>query len=163
MIIVWLNTNSLTKVKIICDVHGIFEQCPSNHTRGQGCPKCAGVKTNTKEDFIKKANELHTNKYDYSLVIYKNNKTKVKIICPEHGVFETRPDNHTNKSSGCPKCANNQLYTKEEYVKKCNKIHNNKYDYSLVDYKTAHHKIKIICPIHGILWHFNNLIKILSL
>jgi very-short-patch-repair endonuclease len=142
--------NSTTKIKIICPIHGIFEQSPGNHTRGQGCPRCAGVKGNTKEDFVKKANIIHSNKYDYSLVEYINNKTKVKIICPEHGIFETRPDNHTNKPSGCPKCANNQLYTKDVYIERCNKVHNNKYDYSLIEYKSAHNKIKIICPEHGV-------------
>jgi len=142
--------NSITNVKIICSIHGIFEQRPSNHIRGQGCPSCAGVKINNEEIFIKNANKTHNNKYDYSLVEYKNNKTKVEIICSEHGTFKVRPDNHTNKKSGCPKCANNQLYTQEEYVNRCNKIHNNKYDYNLVEYKTSKSQIKIICPEHGI-------------
>lgn len=33
--------NSRTKVKIICPVHGEFEQLPSSHLQGNGCPKCA--------------------------------------------------------------------------------------------------------------------------
>jgi hypothetical protein len=37
-------------------------------------------------DFIKKANEIHKGKYDYSKVVYINNKTNVCIICPEHGI-----------------------------------------------------------------------------
>jgi len=32
--------NSDTKVKIICSVHGIFEQHPTTHLGGHGCPKC---------------------------------------------------------------------------------------------------------------------------
>ena len=43
------------------------------------------------ENFIIKANEIHGNIYDYSLAEYVNSKTKVKIICPEHGIFEQRP------------------------------------------------------------------------
>lgn len=140
--------NSSVKVEIICTVHGPFLQTPGNHMRGQGCPKCAGVKLSTKEEFIKKGNKKHNNTYGYSLVKYKNNKTKVKIICPEHGVFEQRPDNHLHH--GCPKCANNILYTNEDFIKKANKIHNNKYDYSLVKYKTAQIKVKIICPEHSV-------------
>lgn len=57
----------------------------------------------TTEEFIKKAKEVHGSKYDYSLVDYKNNQTKVKIICPIHGVFEQIPNNHV-KGSGCLKC-----------------------------------------------------------
>ena len=38
----------------------------------------------TIEEFIKKAKAVHGDKYDYSLVEYKNSITKVKIICPIH-------------------------------------------------------------------------------
>jgi len=141
---------SRIKVKIICPKHGIFEQEPANHTRGQGCPICKGVKRSSKKEFIEKSNKVHNNKYDYSLVEYKNNKTKVKIICIKHGIFKQRPDNHINVKAGCPKCANNILYTTKIFIEKATKIHNNKYDYSLVDYKTAHIKIKILCTEHGI-------------
>jgi hypothetical protein len=56
-----------------------------------------------REKFIIKANIVHHNKYDYSLVEYKNNKLKVKIICPIHGIFEQRPDSHLQGKS-CKKC-----------------------------------------------------------
>ena len=36
-------------------------------------------------EFVK---NKHNNFYDYSLVEYKNQKTKIKIICPIHGIFE---------------------------------------------------------------------------
>lgn len=140
---------SRIKIKIICSEHGIFKQEPSNHIRGQGCPICAGVKNYSKDEFIQIASKIHNNKYDYSLVEYKNNKTKVKIICSDHGIFNARPDNHMNSKSGCPKCANNVLYTKQEFIEKANKKHNNIYDYSKVEYKTAHKKIIIICSKHG--------------
>ena len=100
--------SSRIKVKIICKIHGIFEQEPANHIRGQGCSKCAGVKNYNTSEFIENANKAHNNLYDYSLVEYKNNKTKIQVICKKHGIFETRPDRHINISkSGCPKCANN--------------------------------------------------------
>jgi hypothetical protein len=141
---------STKKIKIICKEHGIFEQDPSNHLRYKGCPICSGTKKYTQVEFIKKANKIHNNLYDYSLVQYKNNKTKIKIICKEHGEFESRPDQHLNRKSGCPKCANNILYSKEEFIKRSNIKHNNKYNYDKVNYKTALTKIKIICPEHGI-------------
>lgn len=55
------------------------------------------------QKFIERAKEIHGNKYDYSLVEYKTNKKYVKIICPEHGVFNQRPDNHIQGFT-CPKC-----------------------------------------------------------
>ena len=104
-----------------------------------------------KEEFIKRAKEIHGDKYDYTLVDYKNNKTKVKIICKIHGIFEVRPDNHYH--TNCPKCNNRKkLKTKwniENFIEKSKEIHSNKYDYSLVDYKNKNIKVKIICPIHG--------------
>ena len=47
--------------------------------------------------------ELIKDQYDYSLVRYVNNHTKVKIICPIHGVFEQTPDSHL-QGAGCPRC-----------------------------------------------------------
>jgi len=57
----------------------------------------------TTDEFISKAKEKHSNKYDYSLVDYINSTTKVKIICPEHGVFEQTPNYHL-RGYGCIKC-----------------------------------------------------------
>ena len=75
-----------------------------------GCPLCAPdkiskTKTLTKEDFIERAKRVHGEKYNYELVDYVNSQTKVKIICPIHGLFEQIPNNHL-KGCGCPKCAN---------------------------------------------------------
>jgi hypothetical protein len=49
-------------------------------------------KRKTTIEFIKNAKNLYGNKYDYSLVNYINAKTKIKIICPEHGEFEQIPN-----------------------------------------------------------------------
>ena len=145
--------NSKSKVKIICPVHGIFEQRPNSHLNGNGCPECKNDLTGnrsrkTKEDFIKKAIEIHGYKYDYSLVEYKNRESKVRIICPVHGVFEQSPHDHLSKR-GCPKCAGKNK-TNDDFVKQLRNVHGNKYDYSLVEYTGAFNKIKIICPVHGV-------------
>lgn len=139
------------KVQIICLEHGIFEQCPNEHMIGQGCPSCYGNKKLTTEDFVVKFSKIHNNKYDYSLVEYKNNRTKVKIICPEHGIFEQFPDIH--KKHGCPLCA--KIYTKD-FVDAAIKIHGYRYDYSSVDYKNAKSKIKILCKKHGFFYQTPN-------
>lgn len=88
MIIHWKNTlTTPLKVKIICEKHGIFEQTPAHHMRGNGCQLCSENKKMTNGDFIGKVKEIHGNRYDYSLVEYTNSNTKVKIICEEHGEF----------------------------------------------------------------------------
>lgn len=145
-------------VQIICLEHGIFEQSPNSHLKGRGCPTC-GLTQRAKsqssiQSFIKKASETHNYIYDYSLVQYKNTHTKVKIICPTHGIFEQSPAFHLN-GGGCRKCATekNQQQrrsTTEEFINKAILIHGNTYDYSLSKYINSRNKIKIICPKHGI-------------
>ena len=95
--------NNSTKVCIICPVHGEFWQIPINHIKGYGCPKCGGNYIPTTEEWIASARKVHGDKYDYSKVKYVNNKTKVCIICPEHGEFWQTPSDH-KQGAGCPKC-----------------------------------------------------------
>ena len=104
------------------------------------------MKKLTTKEFIKKANKIHNNKYDYSNSKYVNAKTKIIIICSKHGNFIKTPDHHLRGQS-CPKCTSRK--TTKEFIKKANKIHNNKYDYSKVNYKTSRKHVIIICPKHG--------------
>ena len=152
-----------TKVCIICPDHGEFWQTPTSHLSGSGCPECSvekvrGSISHSKEEFIKKAKETHGDKYDYTNVEYVNNKTKVCIICPEHGEFWQKPDNHT-QGQGCPECgqiarADSQRLSKEDFIKKAREKHKGKYDYSKVDYVNNYTKVCIICnkPNHGEFW-----------
>jgi hypothetical protein len=141
--------NNNTKVKIICPEHGVFEQAPVNHLSGKGCKYCGGTAKFDKTLFIIKAKEVHGDRYDYSLVDYVNNSTKVKIICPEHGVFEVTPNNHTSKKHNCKKCSIS-VYDTGSFILKANEVHGYRYDYSLVDYVNNNTKIKIICSEHGV-------------
>ena len=136
--------NMITPVEIICKEHGIFIKDPDHLLYGkQGCPMCSNKRITT-EMFIKKCKEIYGNKYDYSLVNYINSLTKVKIICKNHGIFFISPSHHIHKKQGCGKCSG--LYrTTEEFIQMSQKIHGNKYDYSLVDYKMSYKKVKIIC------------------
>jgi hypothetical protein len=139
--------NSTTKVTIICKEHGEFEQTPKCHLNGRSCPFCHGRGKTTKS-IIKEFKKVHGNKYDYSKVKYVDWKTKVIIICKEHGEFEQNPNNHLY-GKGCSKCAGVMKSSTPEFIKKAKKVHGNKYDYSkfkYVDWKT---KGIIICPIHG--------------
>lgn len=116
---------SKIKVTIICKKHGEFNQLPTSHLRGDGCPICAGVKKSTTSDFIKKAHKVHKNRYNYDLVKYINNKIKVKIICSEHGKFEQRPDDHL-KGVGCAICSGNVMNT-AIFVENSKRIHGDRY------------------------------------
>lgn len=97
-------------VTIICPEHGPFEQLPNNHLKGEcGCLQCQGkaedfVKINTKEDFIQQAIKRFGDKFDYSKVNYVNSRTKITIICPEHGEFEILPYGFLHNVCGCPQC-----------------------------------------------------------
>ena len=93
--------NPMTKVCIICPTHGEFWQYPNNHLKGCGCKKCK--LRDTTEGFIDKAKQIHDNTYDYSKVEYTNSRTKICIICPIHGEFWIKPNDHLN-GQGCPKC-----------------------------------------------------------
>ena len=145
-----------TKVCIICPEHGEFWQTPSSHLNGRGCPKCCHNIKMCKDDFVKKAIAYHGDKYDYSKVNYVNSKTKVCIICPEHGEFWQTPNNHLN-TIGCPKCKNKIRGLKKrsntfDFIAKSNLIFNNYYDYSKVNYVNNSIKVCIICPKHGEFW-----------
>lgn len=91
------------KVKIICPIHGLWEQKPNHHLEGKGCRKCSGSNKLTTDLFIIKSNEVHDFKYDYSLVDYKDHYSKVNIICPVHNKFEQGAGSHMS-GTGCPRC-----------------------------------------------------------
>lgn len=101
----------------------------------------------TTKEFIEKAQQVHGNKYDYSKVDYQGSKIKVTIICPEHGEFQQRPNDHLN-GYGCAKCANNIKYTNEEWINIAKKKFSD-IDYSKVNYQGATIPVILICPKHG--------------
>jgi hypothetical protein len=150
---------STDKVEIKCLIHGIFEQSPSAHLSGGGCLKCgnesqAKKKSLTQKEFIKKANSIHHNKYNYDLTIYASSKDKIKIMCQIHGEFEQIAGDHLN-GHGCLNCGKkkankSRTYTIEKFINKANKKHKNKYDYSSVNYVNSTQEVIILCPKHGI-------------
>jgi G:T-mismatch repair DNA endonuclease (very short patch repair protein) len=140
--------NIYSKIVIICKKHGKFKQIPGHHLQGHSCQACSNNKRLTSKEFIKNVIEIHGNKYDYSEVIYKNNHTKVNIICPDHGEFTQTPNNHFN-GQGCNECNGGIKVTPDQFIEKAIIIHDDKYDYTLTEYKNSKIKVTIICPIHG--------------
>lgn len=136
------------KVKIICKKHGIFEQNAAGHLRGLGCPKCGG-KFSNKDKLLKIFKTKHKDRYKYNLdkdkYLYSD---YIDIECSKHGKFSQKVMNHLT-GSGCQKCGG-KIYNFDDFEKKSNDIHNNKYDYSLSDYKKFNIPVKIICKKHGV-------------
>lgn len=100
--------NSRTKVLIICRIHGAFKQKAGGHLCGDGCHKCGHLRRTelaklSKEEFIRKAREIHGDTYDYENVDYVMNDDYVLITCKIHGDWPQRPRVHL-AGSGCDKC-----------------------------------------------------------
>jgi len=102
--------DSHTKVELICKEHSSFHICPKDHiNQKQGCPKCGKISMCNKSRknidlLISQFKELNGHLYDYSRVVYKNNNTKIEIVCKEHGSFLQTPKSHM-RGDGCPKCS----------------------------------------------------------
>lgn len=121
------------------------------------CRSCAGKSKVTKaaSEFLEKARAIHGDLYEYLLDDYINNKTKIKITCPIHGVFEQTPDAHL-RGCGCPICASKTsaemkiCKAASEFLEKAKAVHGDKYDYTPFQYNGALSKSKFGCRIHGV-------------
>lgn len=148
--------NNHTKVKIICFIHGVFEQTPNNHLFF-GCKKCADEKNGINhrmdtETFIKKAQEEHgLNTYDYSKSIYTKANELIIIKCHLHGFFKQMAYKHLD-GRGCPHCKSsrgekyiykflsehlNLKFEKEKRFKECKFKRELPFDFYLPDYNTC--------------------------
>jgi len=124
--------NAFQKVKIKCKIHGDFFIRPNDHLCGHGCYDCGRERTaasirSNKQKFVESATDINNEKYDYSFVEYKNNSTKVIIVCPKHGKFLQSPNNHLNGQQ-CPKC---NLSRGEEKIRKYLESHRINYIFQM--------------------------------
>ena len=144
-----------------CEKHGWQTVLPNTIVYGKsGCTHCGrdrseAAKFRTFESVIKQAKEVHGDLYNYDKISnYKDKKTKYILTCKNHGDFEQTIDGHLS-GKGCNKCGiiNGGIksrLTQEEVLRRCVETHGDKYDYSLVEYKTDRDNIKIVCSKHGI-------------
>lgn len=100
-------STSTKKIKIICPQHGEFFQSPTVHLKGHKCKKCsvdimAKKRVLGKENFVKKAKELHGDKIEY-IGEYTTKKEPMLMRCKIHGDFYQTPDYHLI-GQGCPLC-----------------------------------------------------------
>lgn len=151
--------NSKTKGEVVCPLHGKFYISPNHLLSGRGCPECGKERISQKlslglTEFIKRAREIHGDKYNYNNVKYVNSYTKVEIVCPRHGSFFQTPNDHL-MGHGCPdcgkeECINKNKSNKDEFIEKVNKIHgDNNFDFSKFNYINSYTKGIVICPKHG--------------
>ena len=154
--------NSLTKIYVFdIDNNEMLHIRPNSLLRYKGNNKSR--KNITTEDFIKKAKEIHGDRYIYDKTVYKHHAEKVIVKCRTHGEFLISPNNHThnNKGKGCPYCTG-RYKTTEDFIKEATAVHGDKYDYSKVVYVNATTKVDIICKKHNFLFsqtpnnHCNN-------
>jgi hypothetical protein len=101
--------NSSTKIAIVCPVHGRFEQRPADHMNGCGCCECRNQSISdrsrlNRDDFIRRAKEIHNNRYDYEKVVYVSTEKPVILNCSIHGDFSISPHSHIGQKAGCKKC-----------------------------------------------------------
>ena len=143
------------KITIIDPEYGTFIQKAQNHLLGQGHPKRRAQKIanklkKNKEWFIKRANEIHGDKYDYTFVEYKNVSTKVKIYCKKHKYFFYQtPNDHLNGKRGCPKCGGTIRISNDEFIDMAKSIWGDIYSYEKTNYINMHTEVTITCKKHG--------------
>jgi formate dehydrogenase assembly factor FdhD len=161
-------TSSSAKVKIKCKEHGFFEQSPSSHLAGRGCQACCGRESTNKtfarkskmsgSEFVSRAREIHGDLYDYSDTVYAGSRSRVRIACKKHGIFEQYPQYHL-AGSGCQVCgreSTNKTFARKskkagsEFVSRAREIHGDLYDYSGTVYAGSKSDVNIACKKHGV-------------
>lgn len=153
--VVYINSN--TKVEVICRTHGSFFIKPSDILGGKGCRKCFEDRKKTlynkpQEQFIEEMKETSP-QYDYSKVNYINSKTKVEVICKEHGSFHTVPSSLL-QGMGCPECGKLKIGKAQslelsEFMERVKTLHGDKFKIYEDTYINKKSNVDIECEIHG--------------
>ena len=148
-------SNNKSYIKIQCTNHGIFEIRPDIFLRGGGCPQCSKKKTKSsnKETFITEAIKVYGDKDDYTNTSIISSKHNIDIRCKKHDITFNKNIQTYLGGWGCPSCsAENyrelRAIPKDEYYRRANEKHDNKYKY-IDDYITLNGVITFICEEHG--------------
>jgi hypothetical protein len=147
------------KVKIVCPVHGLFEQKAANHLGGMGCNACGFERTASSSrlpfsEFVRRAREKHGNKFIYFEDQYDKFEGTTVIFCPYHGKSEQTPSAHCMSNYGCPECTRagrgiTNRTPQSDFIFMAICEHDAKYTYEDVEYVNMWTKVKITCPVHG--------------
>jgi G:T-mismatch repair DNA endonuclease (very short patch repair protein) len=156
---------------IICYTHGAFQQYAAQFRKdGAGCPKCGAEKrVQTRrmdpEEFLRRAAEVHGEKYHFGKTKYVNMTTKVTVTCLRHGDFQIRPLKLVHSKQGCPTCGHaskgptpassrrtadtKRSVAKGRYVARAREVHGDRFEYDISGYTGMAGTIKIECKAHG--------------
>jgi very-short-patch-repair endonuclease len=146
------------KMKILCAIHGEFEQIVGNHLAGAGCPTCARLiidakRTMPEAEVFTKASIVHKDKYSYVLGSYISMNKPIEILCNKHGLFTQIAGDHMD-GHGCPRCGKIFSGPQESisaYIKELG--------VEVVDnFVMGNHKhLDIVCPKEKIAFEYNGL------
>ena len=95
------------------------------------------MKRMTNEDFISKSKEVWKDKYDYSLVEYKNIKTKIKIIYNDWIFLQKAEDHLLGKMCEL-------RWDTNRFIFESKKMHGDEYDYSKTVFKNMNTKVILL-------------------
>ena len=141
-----------SRIRVECKLHGEHKASVYSILHGCACGYCNGRLY--PKDWIKNAKAVHGDKY-----IYDESKPprvkldRIRYKCPIHGWQETRYDCHVDQKCGCPACAgwSNALSTeqrKANWLKRCKKKYNDRFDYSQFVYVNNDTKGLVTCKEH---------------
>jgi G:T-mismatch repair DNA endonuclease (very short patch repair protein) len=159
------------KVIITCPRHGDFEQMPTSHLCGCGCPSCgfesiAASKMLTHEDernIFAKSRKLHANRYEYLRLFRVEGRLYIEMICPRHDIISQRLDHHIH-GHGCMQCTPQysklqmevlKYYAVSRYPGMLHAEHGGEYKIPNTKYKADgfHTETNTVVEVHGDFWH----------
>ena len=140
-----------------CPTHGWHTMAAKYIMEGRGCVHCyrEGLSRKprlTKKKVLRRFEEAHGAKYDYSKVQYRGQQTSVEIVCPRHGSFFQKPEYHW-KGSGCPSCYHedirgaSQRLDPDEFIGRATPLLP-MLDFSAAHYKNYNTSVEVRCTEH---------------
>lgn len=146
-------------IVLVCPVHGEFTIRACRVARGDAvCKKCANEAKRMSsriplEEIAAKISNICPQYEVDTTQPYVNTKSKIEVVCPEHGSFKMTPNSLFN-GQRCPKCskeeAKKKLSNSLEWLKgKCFEVHGNIYDLSKFNYVNNRTKGIVTCHRHG--------------
>lgn len=137
-------------IKIICPIHGVFEQEVSNHLLGRGCQKCS------EDDRLIIENEKVLSRIkseNFVIGLFYNDKSETYIFnCKKHGHYKKTPMKIRQNNLNCPVCSRKTKKTIEYYQSLINERKLGKNNLTIKSdekYLTVSNEYVINCELHG--------------
>lgn len=148
--------NAKTDVTIRCVKHDLeFQQAPDKHLSSKYCcNQCEGESKQrndffSREDHIKRFNELHNFKYEYDKFVYTGSADDIIINCKVHGDFTQKYKYHL-AGNGCQKCGQTAPRTYDDVLQELQELFvEEKYDFSKFEFKRMCDNVTLGCFKHG--------------